>query len=114
MKSGTLNLPPQAEVEGKLLQLLAARSRPLTTTEVYRSLADIFNLSLAQRDARRERGNDPAWNWLVRRAMQRLVAKGWADHRQHASWAATEKGRSIQQEREKIIAQGGLDLFGET
>ena len=45
-------LPPQLEVEAELLKLLAARSRPLNSTEAYRALADTFRLTSAQRDAR--------------------------------------------------------------
>ena len=71
----SLKLPPQLEVEAELLKLLAARSPPLATAEVYRILAETFALTPWQRQAPREgspHSSDPAWNWLVRRAMQRL------------------------------------------
>jgi hypothetical protein len=83
----TLKLPAQAAVEHELLKLLNARSRGLATTEAYRILADTFQLTPAQRDARRESSSDPAWHWLVRRAMQRLVKNGWACHTQRGFWA---------------------------
>ena len=105
----SLKLPAQRDVETELLKLLAARSRPLATQEAYRILADTFNLTSAQRDARPERSSDPAWHWLVRRAMQRLVKEKWACHTQHGLWAATEEGRSAQRGRERYAA--GLDIF---
>lgn len=97
----TLNLPAQAKVEAELLKLLASRSRSLGTAEVYRTLAETFGLSRAQREARREASSsDPAWNWLVRRAMQRLEKEGWAQRPEHGAWAVTEKGRGEQRIRE--------------
>jgi hypothetical protein len=90
-----LRLPDQSRVETELLKLLAFNSRPLSTLEIYRQLADAFALTASQRVARREAARlDPAWNWLVRRAMQRLEAEGWAYRPDRAKWVATEKGRS--------------------
>jgi len=91
----------QAEVEDKLLQLLVSRSRALSTTEAYRSLADMFNLTMTQREARRETGKGSYWNWLVRRAMQRLQDQDWTRRAGHGRWTATESGKLVQQSREK-------------
>jgi hypothetical protein len=110
----TLKLPPQAKVEVELLKLLAARSRPLAPTEAYRALADTFRLTSVQQQAPREgsvRSSDPAWNWLVRRAMQHLKDEGWAYHPQHGFWAATEEGRSAQRGRDRYAAGG--DIFAD-
>ena len=113
----TLGLPPQAEVEIELLKLLASRSRLRLFTEVYRLLADTFGLTSSQRVARREVARpDPAWNWLVRRAMQRIQKEGWAYPR-HGQWAATAKGRTLQRSREqfgtKVVGVVEHDLFEE-
>ena len=90
-----LRLPDQLKVEAELLKLLALNLRPLSTSEIYRRLADAFALTASQRVARREVARlDPAWNWLVRRAMQRLEAEGWAYRPDRAMWVVTEKGRS--------------------
>lgn len=96
-----LGLPTQPKVEPKLLKLLAARSRSIFPVEVYRILADDFELSLAQREVRPKSSTEPAWNWRVRRAMQRLVAQGQAYHPQAGKWAATQYGRSLQRAREQ-------------
>ena len=105
-----LDLPPQPKVEAELVKLLAFNLRPLSTTEIYWRLADTFGLTASQRVARRQATRlDPAWNWLVRRAMQRLEAEGWAYRPERAAWVVTEKGRSHQQFR-----QHGLpDIFSE-
>jgi hypothetical protein len=52
-------LPTQARVEAKLLKLLASRARPLSTNDVYRTLADACDLSAAQRAAHVE-GHEPS------------------------------------------------------
>ena len=105
-----LGLPPQPKVEAELLKLLAVNSRPLSTTEIYRRLADAFGLTASQRVARHQATRlDPAWNWLVRRAMQRLEAEGWAYRPERAAWVVTEKGRSQQQLRQ----HGFPDIFTE-
>lgn len=96
-----LELPAQPKVEAELLKLLAVNSRPLSTTEIYRRLADAFGLTASQRVARRQATRlDPAWNWLVRRAMQRLEAEGWAYRPERAAWVVTKKGRSQQHLRQ--------------
>ena len=104
----TLNLPAQHRVEDELLKLLASRSRPLSTTEAYRTLADTFGLTAAQRVARRKEGSaDPAWSWLVRRAMQRLQVQKWTYRPDHGSWSATEAGRNQAEGiREDILGFG--------
>jgi hypothetical protein len=105
-----LDLPPQSKVEAELLKLLAFNSRPLSTTEIYQRLADTFGLTASQRVARRQATRlDPAWNWLVRRVMQRLEAEGWAYRPERAAWVVTQKGRSQQQLRQ----QGLPDIFAE-
>jgi hypothetical protein len=106
-----LGLPAQQKVEAELLKLLVFNPRPLSTSEIYRQLADTFALTPSQRVARREPARlDPAWNWLVRRAMQRLEAEGWAYRPDRAVWAVTEMGRSQQQ-----LRQHGLpDIFEES
>ena len=104
----TVKLPEQAKVEAELLKLLASRLRPLSSTEVYRTLADTFELSPAQQVARRhESSTDPAWHWLVRRAMQRLQAQKWAYRPGHALWAATIAGKSqVEGIQEDIFGRG--------
>lgn len=108
----TLGLPVQSKVETELLKLLAARSRPLATAEVYRALADTFGLTLSQRTARwREGSADPAWNWLIRRAMERIEKKEkWAYRPERGLWGATETGRN----RAKYLVEGLPDIFAET
>jgi hypothetical protein len=92
-----LGLPDQSKVEAELLKLLALTLRPLATVEIYRQLADAFALTASQRVARRDAARlDPAWNWLVRRAMHRLEAQGWVYRPDRAMWVVTEKGRSQQ------------------
>ena len=92
-----LKLPDLSKVEAELLKLLVVNLRPLSTIEIYHRLADAFALTASQRVARREVTRlDPAWNWLVRRAMQRLEAEGCAYRPDRAMWVATEKGRSRQ------------------
>ena len=103
----SLKLPAQAAVERELLKLLAARSRPQSTTEAYRTLADTFMLTPAQRDARARGSSDPCWSWLVRRAMQRLVKQRWTCRTQRGFWAATERGRS----QAKFAVEGLPDIF---
>ncbi len=95
-----LGLPDQSKVEAELLKLLAFNLRPLSTAEIYRQLADTFGLTASQRVARREVARlDPAWNWLVRRAIHRLEADGCAYRPDRAMWVVTEKGRSLQHSR---------------
>ena len=115
---GSLGLPAQLRVEVELLKLLAARSRPLKTTEIYRVLAEACGVTLAQREARAEGSADPAWHWQVRRAMQRIEKEGWAYRPQRGQWAATAKGRALQRAREqsgssKMIAVVDGDLWEE-
>jgi Mrr N-terminal domain len=109
----SLKLPLQRDVEAELLKLLAARSQPSVITEVYRTLADTFRLTLVQRQAPRgaafRSSFEPAWNWLVRRAMQRLQKEGWACRPQYGFWAATEKGRG----QAKIAVEGLPDIFAD-
>jgi restriction endonuclease Mrr len=71
--------PKQAEVEDKLLKLLAARSTPLRTSDAYRLLADECGLSAAERDARLEGTKESAWHNRVRWAKNALDKAGWAD-----------------------------------
>jgi hypothetical protein len=90
-----LSLPPQSKVEVELLKLLAFSQGPLVTSEIYRRLADTFKLTASQRAVRREATRtDPAWNWLVRRAIQRLEAEGLAYRPARGAWVVTEKGRT--------------------
>src|ERR1700679_4196511 len=65
-----LDLPPQSKVEAELLKLLAFNSRPLSTTEIYRRLADTFGLTASQRVARSPAaGLYPAWDLLLQRVL---------------------------------------------
>jgi|SRR5580704_6918973 hypothetical protein len=88
-------LPAQPKVEAELLKLLAFSPQPLSTNEIYRLLADTFRLVASQRAVRREATRpDPAWNWLVRRALQRLEAEGWVYRPERGAWVVTKKGRA--------------------
>src|ERR1700733_8232299 len=72
-----LDLPPQSKVEAELLKLLAFNSRPLSTTEIYRRLADTFGLTASQRVARRQATRlDPALNWPLPRVLARVGGGG--------------------------------------
>jgi hypothetical protein len=94
-----LGLPPQPKVEAELLKLLAFSPRPRPTSEIYRLLADAFGLVASQRVARREATRpDPAWNWLVRRALQRLEAEGWAYRPERGAWVVTKRARAFGEE----------------
>jgi hypothetical protein len=94
-------MPSQPKVEAELLKLLAFNSRPLSTIEIYRPLADTFELTALQGAARRRATRlGPAWSWLVRRSMQRLETGGSAYRPARAAWVITEKGRSHQQLRQ--------------
>jgi hypothetical protein len=91
-----LGLPPQPKVEAELLKLLAVSPRPLRTSEIYSLLADAFGLAASQRVVRRDvTRSDPAWNWLVRRALQRLEAEGWAYRPERGAWVVTKRGQAF-------------------
>jgi restriction endonuclease Mrr len=105
-----LGLPAQEKVETELLKLLASGSRPVSTAEAYRRLADTFGLTAAQRTAPSEGGRgEPAWNYRVRWAMEHIEKeKGWARRIQRGMWTATAAGKTIQRARE----QSGSKVVG--
>ena len=114
----SLRLPTQAKAEDELLKLLASRSRPLSTNEAYRTLADSCGLTPAKRAARPEGGRaEPAWNYRVRWAMDRIRRKGWARSTEHGMWTATATGRKLQRAREqsgpKVVGIIEDNIFGE-
>jgi hypothetical protein len=114
-----VSLPAQAKVEGELLKLLASSQRPLASSEVYRMLADTFMLAATQQVARRDTARlEPAWNWLVRRAMQRIEKEeGWACRPRCGQWSATGRGRIIQNARarsaSKVVGVIEWDILAE-
>jgi restriction endonuclease Mrr len=114
----SLGLPTQAKTEDALLKLLASRSRPVPTSEAYRALADACGLTQAQRVARAEGGRaEPAWNYRVRWAMDRIEGKGWAHRTQRGMWTATAMGRTVQRARQqsgsKVVGVVEHDIFAE-
>jgi len=114
----SLGLPTQSKAEDELLKLLASRSRPLSTSEAYRQLADACGLTQAQRSARAEGVRaESAWNYRVRWAMDRIEKNGWAERIQRGMWTATANGREIQRAREqsgsKVIGVIDQDIFKE-
>ena len=108
----SLNLPPQSEVERRILYHVNALSRPVEPRHLYGLIADDFNLTAEQRRATRPNG-DPDWHYLVRQAQQRLVELGFIDDSRKYVWNLTNAGRvaarGIQSENDLWPDQSSAD-----
>ena len=91
----TYYLPPQEDVEKKIMELLAARGMPVQMTAIYRILAASYHL---QRHERRGVKGDPkgsSWEYLVRQARKHLSDSGFVYSPQRGFWSLSEKGRKV-------------------
>jgi len=98
-------LPLQPEVEWQLLRLLSGSPGSLDTLTIYRVLADQMTLSALQLAEVHPDSGRSAWEWLVRRAKQRLRDDGMLYCTERGVWALTEKGR-----RRATLTSGDLGL----
>src|SRR5690349_19255049 len=91
--AGAIKLPPQSEVENRLLHFLYRFGRPVEPKELYGPLADDFGLTQEQRRARRPSTGELAWNNLVRYARRRLVDIDYVHEAPRGAWRLTQAGR---------------------
>ncbi len=104
-KEPSPKLPEQSLVERQLLRLLSGRSRPTDTQSVYRELADLMELCALQLALIDPASGRSAWEWLVRRAKQRLSDDGLLRCPQAGLWVLTPAG-----ERAATVTAADLGL----
>jgi hypothetical protein len=100
--SGSVRLPPQPDVEDRLLHFLSMYNRFVEPKELYNDLANDLKLGQEQRLARRSSSGELAWNNLVRYAKRRLVDAGFIDHNSpRGLWRLTLAGCAEAERRAK-------------
>ena len=93
----TVELPSQWEVERQLVMYLHKCKDWVEPSSVYAPLADVLNLSAAQRIADRR---EPEWHNLVQWARKRLVRKRQLDNSRPGYWRLTLAGHEEAQRLE--------------
>ena len=86
-------LPGQAQVEAALLRFMTVKSRPITPSEAYRGLADVFSLTREQRERQLLTEPRSEWENLVRFAKRRLVDRGLVTTPKRSIWELTPLGK---------------------
>src|ERR1700743_1768499 len=91
-QDGQVMLPDTGAVALALLKLLQGYGRGVKPKEVYGQLADVFQLTGAQRTAKRRTTSGSAWHNRVQTAREHLVRQGLLDGSQRGVWRLTPKG----------------------
>ncbi len=86
-----IQLPDNAQIEGALRDLFVRRgNNPLSASDVYRLLAEKFDLDFKQLNAQCNKSHDKQWHMRCRSARNNLVKTGAMKREPWNTWCLTE------------------------
>ena len=89
----------QSAVEDALLDFLTQHEEPVRPGDTYGPLADLFDLTVAERQQQLISRAGSAWENLIQWARARLVRRGLLDKTTRGMWSLTETGRTLAAQR---------------